>query len=90
MLTHLFSQKMVIKMIIEKRREELQFQHLLHQFVFGTKSSAIRIEICEIAAETKSYNSITKKKKQKHEIIVLLRKYKLKTIEVLISIALVD
>ena len=60
-------------MIIEKSMEEFQFQHLLHQFVFGTKSSAIRIEICEITAETKSYNSITKKKKQKHEIIV--RKY---------------
>ena len=90
MLTHLFSQKMVIKMIIEKRMEELQFQHFLHQFVFGTKSSAIRIEICEITAEAESHNSITKKKKQKHEIIVLLRKYKLKTIEVLISIALID
>ena len=38
----------------------------------------------------KKYESITKKKKKKHDKIVLLRKDKLNTIEVLISKALID
>ena len=36
------------------------------------------------------YNSIIKKKKKKHDKIVLLAKYKLNNIEVLISKALID
>ena len=38
----------------------------------------------------KKYKSIIKKKKKKHDKIVLLVKYKLNSIEVLISKALID
>ena len=41
-------------------------------------------------AGIKNYKSITKKKKTKHEKIVLLAKSKLKSIEVLISKTLID
>ena len=40
--------------------------------------------------ESKKYKSIIKKKKKKHDKIVLLRKTKLDIIEVLISKALID
>ena len=53
-------------------------------------SSAIRLKICAIAAGIKKYKSIIKKKKKKHDKIVLLVKYKLNSIEVLISKALID
>ena len=43
-----------------------------------------------ITAGIKKYKSIIKKKKKKHEKIVLLRKDKLNIIEVLISKALID
>ena len=48
-------------------------------------SSSIGIKICAITAEIKKYTSIIKKKKKKHDKIVLLGKDKLNTIEVLIS-----
>ena len=51
----------------------------------GIVSSAIRIEICAITAGTKNYKSIIKKKKKKHDKIVLLAKSKLNIMEVLIS-----
>ena len=57
---------------------------------FGITNSAIRIRICEITAEIKKYKSIIKKKKKKHDKIVVLEKDKLNTIEVLISNALID
>ena len=41
-------------------------------------------------AGIKKYKSIIKNKKKKHDKIVLFRKYKLNTIEVLISKALTD
>ena len=50
--------------------------------------TAIGLKICTINAGIKKYKSIIKKKKKKHNKIVLLVKYKLKSIEVLISKAL--
>ena len=43
-----------------------------------------------MAAGIKNYKSIIKKKKKKHDKIVLLAKSKLNSIEVLISKALID
>ena len=56
----------------------------------GIKSSVIGLKICAITAGIKQYKSIIKKKKKKRNKIVLLGKYKLNTIEVLISKALID
>ena len=56
----------------------------------GITSSAIGLKLCARAAVTKKYKSIIKKKKKKHDKIVLLAKSKLKSIEVLISKALID
>ena len=53
-------------------------------------SSAIGLEICAITAGIKKYKSIIKKKKKKHDKIVLFAQSKLNSIEVLISKALVD
>ena len=55
----------------------------------GVMSSAIGLKICAITAGIKKYKSIIKKKK-KHDVIVLLVKAKLNSIEVLISKALID
>ena len=56
----------------------------------GITISAIGLKICAIAAGIKKYKSIIKKKKKKHDKIVLLAKSKLNSIEVLISKALID
>ena len=56
----------------------------------GITSSAIGLKICAIAAGIKKYKSIIKKKKKKHDKIVLLAKSKLNSIEVLISKPLID
>ena len=56
----------------------------------GITSSAIGLKICAIAAGIKKYKSIIKKKKKKHNKIVLLAKVELCSIEVLISKALID
>ena len=56
----------------------------------GITSSAVGINICAIAAGIKKYKSIIKKKKKKHDKIVLLGKSKFNTIEVLIFKALID
>ena len=53
-------------------------------------SSAIGLKICAITAGIKKYKSIIKKKKKKHDKIVLLAKSKLNSIEVLISKVLID
>ena len=53
-------------------------------------SSAIGLKICAITAASKKYKSIIKKKKNKHDKIVLLAKSKLKTEEVLISNVLIN
>ena len=56
----------------------------------GITSSVIGLKICAIAAGIKKYKSIIKKKKKKHDKIVLLAKSKLNSIEVLICKALID
>ena len=56
----------------------------------GITSSAVRIKICAITIEIKKYKSIIKKKKKKHDKIVLLGKNKLNTIEVLICKTLIE
>ena len=58
--------------------------------LIGITSSAIGLKICAIAAGIKKYKSIIKKKKKKHDKIVLLAKSKLNSIEVLVSKVLVD
>ena len=45
----------------------------------GITSSAVRLKICAITAGIKKYKSIIKKKKKKHNEIVLLGKPKLNT-----------
>ena len=56
----------------------------------GITSSAIGLNICAIAAGINKYKSIIKKKKKKHDKIVLLAKSKLNSIEVLTSKALIN
>ena len=56
----------------------------------GITSSAVGIQIWAIIAGSKKCKSLIKKKKKKHDKIVLLGKDKLNNIEVLISKALVD
>ena len=53
-------------------------------------SSAIRLKTCVITAGTKKYMSVIKKRKKKHDKIVLLAKSKLKSINLLISKALTN
>ena len=56
----------------------------------GIRSSAIELKIWVITAGIKKYKSIIKKKKNKHDKIVLLAKSQLNRMEVLISKALTD
>ena len=56
----------------------------------GITSSAMGLKIRAITAEIKKYKSIIKKKKIKHDKIVLLAKSKLNSIEVLLSKDLID
>ena len=55
-----------------------------------TTNSAIGLQICVITAWIKKYKSTIKKKNKQHDKIVLLAKYKLTSIEVLISKPLFD
>ena len=48
-------------------------------------TSAIGVKFCAIAAGIKKYKSIIKKKKKKHDKMVLLAKSKLNSMEALIS-----
>ena len=59
-------------------------------FFFLITNSAIGIRICAITAGINKYKSIIKKKKKKHDKIVVLGKDKLNIIEVLISNSLID
>ena len=59
-------------------------------FFIVITSSAIGLKICAITTGIKRYKSIIKKKKKKHDKIILLAKTKLSSIEVLISKALVN
>ena len=56
----------------------------------GITSSAVELRSCVITVVIKKYKSIIKKKKRKHDKIVLLEKSKLSRIEVLIFKVLVD
>ena len=56
----------------------------------GIMSSAIGLKICSITAGIKKYKSIVKKKKTKHDKIVLLAKSKLNNIEFFISKDLIN
>ena len=56
----------------------------------GVSSSAAGLKISAITAVIKNCKSIIKKKKKKHDEIVLLGKTKLNTIEVLILKTLID
>ena len=56
----------------------------------GITSSAVGLKICAIFAGIKKYKSVIKKKRKKHDKIVLLGKAKLNAIEVLISNVLID
>ena len=56
----------------------------------GIKSSEIELTICLITAGIRKYKSIIKKEKKKHDKIVLLAKFKLNSVEVLTSKALID
>ena len=53
-------------------------------------SSSNELRICAITAGIKKYKSIIKKKKKKHDKIVLLAKSKLNSIKLLTSKALID
>ena len=53
-------------------------------------SSVIGLKICVITEGIKKYNPIIKKKKKKHDKIVLLTKTKLNSTEDVISKALID
>ena len=56
----------------------------------GIASSAVGIKICATTVGIERYKSIIKKKRKKHDKIVLPAKTKLNTIEVLISKTLID
>ena len=56
----------------------------------GIASSITGLKTCVITAGIKNHNSIIKKKKKKHDKIVLLAKSKLNSTEVLISNVLID
>ena len=56
----------------------------------GITSSPLGFKICVITAGIKRYKSIIKKKKKKHDKIVLIAKSKLNRIKVLIAQAFID
>ena len=56
----------------------------------GIMSSAKGVKLCAIAVGIKEYKPVIKKKKKKHDEIVLLAKSKLNNIELLISKVLID
>ena len=62
----------------------------IHGISIGITSSAVRLINCAITAGSKKYKSIIKKKKKKHDKIVVFAKAKLNSIEVLISKSLIN
>ena len=56
----------------------------------GIASSTIELKNCVITTVIKMYKSIIKKKRNNHDKIVLLAKFKLNNIEVLVSKALIN
>ena len=57
--------------------------------LIGTTNAVGRLRICAITTAIKKYKSMIKKKKKKHDKILLLEKSKLDSIEVIISKALI-
>ena len=68
----------------------LYFYVSLVAIPIGITCSAVALKVCAITAWIKKYKSVIKKKKKKHDKIVLLTMTKLNTIEFLISNALID
>ena len=62
----------------------------LFTVLVGIAGSAVGTKISAITEGTKKYKSIIKKKKKKHDKIVLLAKDKLNSIEVLMSTDLIN
>ena len=56
----------------------------------GVASSAIGLKICAVTGGIKKYKSVIKKKKKKHDKIVLLAKSKLNRVKVVFSKSLID
>ena len=56
----------------------------------GITSSVIELKVCAITAGIKKCKSMIKKRKKKHDKMVLLGKSKLSSIEVLVSLTLID
>ena len=56
----------------------------------GIMSSAIGLKICAKPTRMRKYESTIKKKKKNHDKVLLLAKYKLNSIEDLISNFLID
>ena len=56
----------------------------------GVTSSTVKMKIYAFTTGIKKFKSIAKRKKKKHNEIVLLGKYKLNAIEVLTSKSLID
>ena len=59
-------------------------------FPVDVASSVLRLKICAIAAGVKKYNLVIKKKKKRHDKVLLLAVTKLNIIKVSISKALID
>ena len=59
-------------------------------FLLVLRVVGVGLNICAITAGIKKCKSIRKKKKKKHDKILVLGKDKINTIEVLISKALID
>ena len=78
----------MMKCLKNKKRFTVSFASLVG-IPLGIASSAVGLKICVMTAAIKQFNWIIKKKK-KHDKISLLAKYKLNTIEVLISKDLTD
>ena len=78
---------LLIKGISTKIKNETKEQVGIH---IGIASSVIGLKVCIITAEIKKYESIVKKKKKKHDKIILLANSKLNSIEVLISKASIN
>ena len=56
----------------------------------GITSSVIELKVCAITAGIKKCKSMIKKRKKKHDKMVLLGKSKLSSIEVIVSLTLID
>ena len=61
----------------------------LVSILIGITSSAIGLKICIITAGIKKYKSVIKKKKKKHDKILSAANFKLKSVEALVSKALI-